>query len=176
MTHPEALLLKRMAWRQCQPVKPTAADEKYVPIAIEMLTYVGCLNYAMLDLEAELTETGMFRHEIKRRFQHSATLVQQAHGVAYDMLRKVDPRASRQYNDLMDAAYARINECVLLEAPERFYNIVIALCRIIEKLNSQISGRYDFNPAKSLYRIPALLECVKIKDYKIDEIIERTKN
>ena len=43
---------------------------------------------------------------------------------------------------------------------------------IISSLNGRISGRYDFNPAKPLVRIPALLECIGIEDCKIDGIIE----
>lgn len=59
-----------------------------------------------------------------------------------------------------------------LETPERAYNIVCALCRQIEKLNSFLIGRYDFAPARVLYRIPRMLDGVKIRDYEIDRIIE----
>ena len=69
-------------------------------------------------------------------------------------------------------AYRTISGCILLEAPQRSYNIVLSLCRIISSLNGRISGRYDFNPAKPLVRIPALLECTGIEDCKIDGIIE----
>ena len=49
---------------------------------------------------------------------------------------------------------------------------VCRLDMIISSLNGRISGRYDFNPAKPLVRIPALLECIGIEDCKIDGIIE----
>ena len=126
----------------------------------------------MLDLESELTASGLFRHETKRRYTQARTLVAQAHGIAWSMLRKIDDRAARQYNDKTDEAYRTISGCILLEAPQRSYNIVLSLCRIISSLNGRISGRYDFNPAKPLVRIPALLECTGIEDYRIDEIIE----
>ena len=129
-------------------------------------------GYAMLDLESELTASGLFRHETKRRYTQARTLVAQAHGIAWSMLRKIDDRAARQYNDKTDEAYRTISGCILLEAPQRSYNIVLSLCRIISSLNGRISGRYDFNPAKPLVRIPALLECTGIEDYRIDEIIE----
>ena len=129
---------------------PRPEDERYVPLAVRMLTLVGCLNYAMLDLESELTASGLFRHETKRRYTQARTLVAQAHGIAWSMLRKIDDRAARQYNDKTDEAYRTISGCILLEAPQRSYNIVLSLCRIISSLNGRISGRYDFNPAKPL--------------------------
>lgn len=165
----QAMLMKHTAWMNTRLIArgPRPEDERYVP-----LTLVGCLNYAMLDLESELTASGLFHHETKRRYTQAQTLVSQAHGIAWSMLRKIDDRAARQYNDKTDEAYRTISGCILLEAPQRSYNIVLSLCRIISSLNGRISGRYDFNPAKPLVRIPALLECTGIEDCKIDEIIE----
>lgn len=170
----QAMLMKHTAWMNTRLIErgPRPEDERYVPLAVRMLTLVGCLNYAMLDLESELTASGLFRHETKRRYTQARTLVAQAHGIAWSMLRKIDDRAARQYNDKTDEAYRTISGCILLEAPQRSYNIVLSLCRIISSLNGRISGRYDFNPVKPLVRIPALLECTGIEDYRIDEIIE----
>lgn len=170
----QAMLMKHTAWMNTRLIErgPRPEDERYVPLAVRMLTLVGCLNYAMLDLESELTASGLFRHETKRRYTQARTLVAQAHGIAWSMLRKIDDRAARQYNDKTDEAYRTISGCILLEAPQRSYNIVLSLCRIISSLNGRISGRYDFNPAKPLVRILALLECTGIEDYRIDEIIE----
>ena len=170
----QAMLIKHTAWMNTRLLArgPRPEDERYVPLAVRMLTLVGCLNYAMLDLESELTASGLFRHETKRRYTQAQTLVLQAHGIAWSMLRKIDDRAARQYNDKTDEAYRTISGCILLEAPQRSYNIVLSLCRIISSLNGRISGRYDINPAKPLVRIPALLECTGIEDCKIDGIIE----
>lgn len=167
LSYRQAMLIKHTAWMNTRLFArgPRPEDERYVPLAVRMLTLVGCLNYAMLDLESELTASGLFHHETKRRYT-------QAHGVAWSMLRKIDDRAARQYNDKTDEAYRTISGCILLEAPQRSYNIVLSLCRIISSLNGRISGRYDFNPAKPLVRIPALLECIGIEDCKIDGIIE----
>lgn len=170
----QAMLIKHTAWMNTRLLArgPRPEDERYVPLAVRMLTLVGCLNYAMLDLESELTASGLFHHETKRRYTQAQTLVSQAHGIAWSMLRKIDDRAARQYNDKTDEAYRTISGCILLEAPQRSYNIVLSLCRIISSLNGRISGRYDFNPVKPLVRIPALLECTGIEDCKIDGIIE----
>lgn len=145
--------MKHTAWMNTRLIErgPRPEDERYVPLAVRMLTLVGCLNYAMLDLESELTASGLFRHETKRRYTQARTLVAQAHGIAWSMLRKIDDRAARQYNDKTDEAYRTISGCILLEAPQRSYNIVLSLCRIISSLNGRISGRYDFNPANLLY-------------------------
>lgn len=69
-------------------------------------------------------------------------------------------------------AWRNISAAVALKALERAYNIVCALCRQIEKLNNELTGRYDFAPARVLYRIPAMLAGVKIRDYEIDRIID----
>ena len=168
----QALLIKRTAWRNMQPRKPSEEDAKYVPTAIRMLTCIACLNYAMCDLETELSNVGMLRHGVKRMFRMAQSQVQQVHQQAYEMLNKASVRAARQYNDKLDEAWRAIDEFVELEAPERAYNIVVALCRLIEKQNKELTGRYDFAPARGIYRIPMMLSDVKIHDYRIDRIIE----
>ena len=143
LSYRQAMLIKHTAWMNTRLLArgPRPEDERYVPLAVRMLTLVGCLNYAMLDLESELTASGLFHHETKRRYTQAQTLVSQAHGVAWSMLRKIDDRAARQYNDKTDEAYRTISGCILLEAPQRSYNIVLSLCRIISSLNGRISGR-----------------------------------
>lgn len=172
MTYKEALLIKRTAWMNMQPRKPRPEDERFVPIAVRMLTYVACLNYAMCDLETELEDAGMLKQGVKRSFRIAQEHVQKVHQRAYVMLAKVNTTAGRSYNNEMEQAWRRIDEAVLLEAPERAYNIVLALVRLVERANTQLLGRYDFAPARVLYRIPGLLACTSIKDHKIDRIIE----
>lgn len=168
----QALLIKRTAWMNMQPRKPRPEDARLVPIAVRMLTYVACLNYAVCDLETELAEAGMMRHRVKRTFGMVREIVQRTHQQAWEMIARISAAAARQYNDELDAAWKRIDDCVALLPPERAYNIVAALCRLIENLNAKLAGRYDFAPARALYRIPALLECTAIHDYRIDAIIE----
>ena len=59
------MLIKHTAWMNTRLLArgPRPEDARYVPLAVRMLTLVGCLNYAMLDLEAELTASGLFHHE-----------------------------------------------------------------------------------------------------------------
>ena len=53
----QAMLIKHTAWMNTRLLArgPRPEDERYVPLAVRMLTLVGCLNYAMLDLKSELT-------------------------------------------------------------------------------------------------------------------------
>lgn len=167
-----ALLMKRTAWRNMQPRAPRDEDARFVPTAIRMLTCIACLNYAMCDLEEELTAAGLWRHAVKHAFVTVQNQAQRVHQQAYEMLSKANAQAARQYNDKLEEGWLDIETCVALKAPERAYNIVVALCRLIEKLNNDLTGRYDFAPARVLYRIPEMLAGVKIHDYHIDRIIE----
>ena len=176
MTIQEAQLIKRTAWRNMQPRTPSKEDEKYVPTAIRMLSYIGALNYALLDLETELLHGGRFRHAAKHAVVQSQSLVAATHDEAFKMLRRISGIASMQYNDAVDKTYAEIDDVVLLSGVEKSYNIVVALCRLIERLNRALSGRYDFAPARPLYRIPSLLSVLGERDYEIDSIIEVSQN
>lgn len=155
-----------------QDRKPTKEDEKYIPKAVRMLTFIACLNYAMLDLGDELSEAGILRHGVKRRYNMAADIVQKAHSEAYRMLIRISQQAGREYNDKMDHTYWVIQSCVMLKAPERSYNIVLALVRMIGSLNKELTCRYDFAPARELSKIPGMLAEAGIKDYHIDNIID----
>lgn len=172
MTLQEAQLIKRTAWQNMQPRTPSEKDKKYVPIAVQMLSYIGALDYALYDLEETLTAAGRFRHSTKRLVKQSQQLAVSVHAEAYHMLGRINKQASRQYNDKADETFARVSDCILLEGVSKSYNIVIALCRIIEKLNRSLSCRYDFAPARALYRIPSLLQCIGETDYHVDRIME----
>lgn len=172
MTLQEAQLIKRTAWVNMQERKPSEDDKKYIPKAVRMLTFIACLNYAMLDLGDELSEAGIMRHNVKRHYNMALYIVQRTHTIAYRMLTRISERAGREYNDKMDYAYSQIQSCVMLSAPERSYNIVLALIRMIGSLNNELTCRYDFAPARELSKIPAMLADSGIKDYHIDNIID----
>lgn len=164
--------MKQTAWMNMQPRKPSKADERFIPIAIEMLSYIGVLNYALLDLEEELIQQGLFKFSKKKAIKQAQSLVTSVHSEAYQMLAKIDKAACRQYNDRVDTTFTQIQGQILLDGIEKPYNITIALCRLIEKLNKKLERRYNFAPARVLYRIPALLSIIGAHDYNIDNIIE----
>lgn len=172
-TYQQLVLMKRMAWRNIQPRHtPTASDEKYVPMAIAMLSYLGALDFAMIDLQGELENAGQFQHEIKRRITQAYDITRVAHSVAYKALLSVDAKSVAQYDSCFMYTYDQIQQCVMLSGIERAYNIVLSLCRLVEKYNKLLSGRYDFAPARLIYKIPNLLHCVGVEDYELDAIIE----
>ena len=171
-TQQELLLCRRMVWHNMQPHTPRPEDVKYTADAIRMLNYIATLNYAMLDLEEELTAAGLFRQDVKRRVNQVSEIVRSIHERSWRMLAKISDKATREYNDYMDWCYRKVQGAVLLKSPERAYNIVVALCRLVEKYNNKISPCYKYHPALPIYRIPALLECIKLTDYRIDNIID----
>ena len=171
-TQQELLLCRRMAWRNMQPHTPRPEDVKYTADAIRMLNYIAALNYAMLDLEDELSEAGLLRHDTKRRVNQTAEMIRKIHEQSWRMLAKISDNATKEYNDCTDWCYRKVEGAVLLQAPERAYNIVVALCRLVEKYNKKISPCYEFYPALPIYKIPSLLECIKLTDYRIDNIID----
>lgn len=173
ITVEEAQLIKRTAWVNSQDREPSEKDVVYVSKAIRMLTYIATLDSIMYDLIAELESIGLYRQEIKRRVNQAHDMVREVHDCSHRMLRNISDLAGRQYNDAMEHECDTIGDCILLEAPERSYNIVLALCRLIERYNNEISPRYNFRPANKLSRIPSLLDVIKQKDYYIDDIIDR---
>ena len=166
------LLMRRTAWLHTQNREPSPADEKYIPDAIRMLTYIAVLGSVVYDMESELSAVGLLRHQVKRRVEQVKDLVSKTHAFTYEMLRNASTLAGRQYNDFMERACGAIDAGVLLGPPQRSYSIVMALCRLIDRYNKRLSNRYYFQPAESLRRIPSLLSDIKIPDAKLDNIIE----
>lgn len=172
MTIEQMQLIKRTAWMNIQAQEPNENDMKYIPDAIRMLTYIAALNSIMYELVEEVEAMGLYRQDIKRRINQVHEVVRKVHSLSYTMLNGVSVDAGRQYNDAMEKEVANITNNISLEAPERAYNIVLALIRLIEKYNKKISPRYDFKPSHQLSKMPALLSCIPIRDYGIDRIIE----
>lgn len=154
-----------------QDRKPSADDKKYTSKAVRMLTFIACLNSVMYDLEDALSEAGMFKHSVKYRCNMASSIARIAHVEAYDMLRTISPNAAREYNSVMEKTYNTICSHITLPPIEKYYNIVMALVRLITELNNELLSRYNFIPARALLKVEDLLSVCKIKDYKIDNII-----
>lgn len=156
-----------------QPRKMPADEERRLAKkAVRMLNYVACLNYAIDDLETDLRQLGIYKGMAARCFKMSERIIINAHSRAYDMLMSINSRVGREYNAAMDDMWTKIENCVLLPHPERGFNIVVALCRLITKLNKELGHRYYFAPAAAISTIPSKLDVCQIKDYELDRIIE----
>lgn len=173
----QALLIKRMAWvnmQQCdKPHIPTPTEIATVPKIVRMLFLVACLDNFVIDMQESFDSCGILRGAVKRWTNLCFERVANAHGAAYRMLAEIEPETARKYNSYSEAFIKQINDSVLLEEPERSYNIVVAICRIIERENRSF-GRNDFVPAKELYSIPNVLRCCKLEDHQLDSLIDIT--
>lgn len=172
-TRKQIELMKRMAWQAVQPREVPAEDEKRLAYrAVRMLNYVASLNYAMYELEEDMRAAGRYRQNVARYCAMARRIVNNAHDAAFRMLVSVSKGVGREYNDATDATWQAIDAAVLLQSPERGYNIVCALARLIEGLNAELGMRYYFEPARAIARIPSIIEVCKVHDYHIDNIID----
>lgn len=175
-------LIKRTAWMNIQieekrrrgEIEQSEAEmEVCAAKARRGLEYVACLNSVAIDLEMELTEAGLFRHAAKRTVREIQQIAGRVHQQAWKMLNDYKDGVGRVYNDRMDAVAQAIDGAVLLKAPERAYNIMAALIRLISKINVTLRPyNWDFVYARELESIEPKLKRLGFKDYHIDEIIE----
>ena len=164
------------AWQQEQPKyyrNPTMLEDEQNKEAVHMLTLIASLDYFIYDLIDEMTEVGKYKQLAKRNINRCKELIERAHMIFYRRLFSYEFGGCAKYNDAMDIYYEAINDCVKLEAPERAYNIIVAIVRLQAECRKRIDMRYFYQPSQDLEKIPSLLECLGIHDYKLDNIIER---
>ena len=80
-----------------------------------------------------------------------------AHNTFYKRIFNYDFGGCKQYNDAMDVYYKAINNCIALEAPERAYNIVVAICRLQAKQRGKMIA-HSFAPSLEVDKVPQMLE------------------
>lgn len=163
------------AWQQSQPRdyrNPTPKEEALNVEAVIMLTLIAALDYFIYDLIEEMTEAGKYRQGNKRNINRANDLIRHAHDKFYRVIYNDDFDGCKAYNEAMDLYYKAINEVVQLEAPERAYNIVVAICRLQTKQRAKLGTRYAYPPSEALDKIPSMLEGLGIKDYHLDNMIE----
>lgn len=175
-------LIKRTAWmnmqieerrRRGEMPEPEAVTEACAAKARRGLEYVACLNSVAIDLEMELTEAGLFRHAAKRTVREIQQIAAQVHQQAWTMLNDYKRGVGRIYDARMESVEAAINGAIMLQAPERAYNIVAALVRLIAGINDELRPyNWDFFYARELAAIGPKLARLGIKDYHVDEIVE----
>lgn len=173
----QAQLIKRMAKKQIDLIDQKSIspeEEKRLSfLAVRMLTFVACLNYAMLDLETDLKMAGKLQNQKQCRYFYMARrIASNAHQTAYKMLATVSNKVGDKYNKALDDTWEKIDECILLDAPERSYSIVCALCRLIGSLSKELGSRYYFAPAGPIARIPHIMDVQGVEDKYIDRIID----
>ena len=164
------------AWQQIQPRNyrnPTPNEEALNKEAVLMLTLIAALDYCIYDLIEEMEEVGKYRHANKKNINKAKDLILHAHDLFYRNMLGIDSKGVKQYNIASEAVYNAVQECVYLRAPERAYNIIMALVRLQSKQREKLGTRYHYKPSAELDKIPAMLEGLGIHDYNLDNIIER---
>ena len=136
-----------------------------------LMISMACLNSFLIDLEDELRTSNIFRHNVKRYFKRVEKSVYEMTNLFYEGAHKVNGNKFVQdYNEDVDNATDAINKAVLLEAPERAYNIVLSLIRIAVDTNGKI-GRFKRDFVEELLPTINWLKEFQIKDYNIDFIV-----
>jgi hypothetical protein len=180
MTQQEMMLIRRTAWMNIRleenpalrPPKQRERDDLIT--AMYMLAYIGAIDMCLYDLVDELTEAGLYRHALKKQINHIMRTVAYANGQANEILQKVnDGKRVRQYTDMFEYTYREIQEHVLLQAPERAYNIVRALTRLFVEAFDAVGIRTRHIYLRDAAEVLKRLEIPQIQDHNIDVIIQR---
>lgn len=154
------------------PRKPTAKEFRRNQEAVVMLAYVAagyCFIHELID---ELKDAGIYRQATKRATNRAESILTKASRTAEDALKAANNgKASTGYFDCMDAFYEKIDASIALPPPERAYNIILAIGRLVGEYNKKL-GEYHFVQSYEVAKIPSILEQVPIEDYKIDNIID----
>lgn len=170
MRHTAQLNMKRLD----EP--PTDKERiKYKKATEEILLYFAVLNIAITNISEELNKAGLYRHEVKRTLNEVERIVLKSYEDLYNRFQRVEKAIMRSsYDNAMIQLSDTIDERVLVEPPHRAYNIAIALCRLICKLNSSM-GRFVIAEAYPMRHIIKKLERITVvNDYHIDNLIDRT--
>lgn len=170
----QSTLIRQMAWSAIRSYdRPMTASERevYGGRGKKLVVYIACLNDALIDLEMELDEVGLFRHEVKRRVKRAQEIAMQAHTTLYDALAKLEGNAGQWYNNRYEISAKEIRESIFLEAPHKSYSIAMALLRLIKKLNDSL-GRFVNKPSESLEAISKLIADIPAEDRKIDGLVD----
>ena len=149
-------------------------DRADLNTALYMLAYLGAINMVLYDLQQELTDAGLYRHALKAQVNRIISIIGKANGNASDILKAINNgKRVRQYVDMYEYAYNEVQEHILLEAPERAYNIVRALSRLLNKGYEDIGRRTTFVYLREAVEVLKRLDIPQIPDRNIDSIIER---
>lgn len=173
--HKARMLHYHTAWQNCQPKPfhlPDSVEEKQNYEAVIWMTLLAALDYFIYDLIDEMEDAGKYRHANKRNINRARDIILKAHNTFYRRIFNYDFGGCKQYNDAMDVYYKAINDCIALEAPERAYNIVVAICRLQAKQRGKMIV-HSFAPSLEVDKVPQMLEGLGIHDYHLDNIIEQ---
>ena len=167
-------LIRQMAWSAIRSYdRPMSQQEReiYGARGKKLVVYIACLNDALIDLEMELDEVGLFRHDVKRRVKRAQEIAMKAHTTLYEALDRLEGNAGLWYNNRYEISAKGIRESIYLEAPHKSYSTAMALLRLIKKLNDSL-GRFVNKPSESLEAISKLIADIPAEDRMIDGLVD----
>ena len=169
-------LIKRMAQNHYERLDAIATLEevkKYQKDTELLLLIYAALNNAMSELENELYDANLLRHRVKRDFTNASNILYRNFKAVYRAVSNADPRNQAVYDACFIKVSRKIDESILLLPPERGYNIVMALLRLVIRFNSNL-GRFVVREASAMPMVLKILGDLKVaEDHHIDSIIER---
>jgi hypothetical protein len=174
MREEQALLIKRMIDNYDRPRNPHSESEvKQNYIAVRMITLIGCLDYAMIELRERLEERDLFVRGVKRNFNKANACVIDMHKEVCAMIHRSDGVATRIFSDLRDKNWWSIDEHISLGGIDGAYCVVMSLCRLIEACNASISKRYNYRSVDKLKHVKDMLSVIGAEDKNLDFIIDK---
>lgn len=171
----ELELIKRTAWMNANRDPRQATQEeadKITPNVISAIVYCAALNGLIYDFKDALVADRTHNDSVKKVLRMLHHKAQYAHGEIYRVFNNAINGFGKLYNERYDLTMSAIEKHVGMEGGERYYNIVLAMLRLIEK-NNNACGRFRSPALVDLYPyIRRLTEC-KLPYNDKGEVIER---
>lgn len=160
----QAILMRRMALMADRHARRKATEEENKAFrvdAISTMVYVAVLNGFLFDLTSamkkQMPHMRNERHIVSRIMEDA----NYAHSKIYEVFSKNIPNFGVYYNNEYDKATEAINATVYLEGVERYYNIVLALLRIVRHHNDRC-GRWHSPAVRDLDKAERRLKSLNI--------------
>lgn len=147
----ELELIKRTAWANANREPRGATDEeatRLTPYVVNAVVYTAVLNGVLYDFEDAVKEERTMDDRLKKVLRMFHNKVNYAHGEIYRVFNNAIEGFGKLYNKRYDAVQRAVMERVGMQGGQKYYNIVLALLRLVIK-NNHACGRF---------RSPALLD------------------
>ena len=147
----ELQLIKRTAWVNANREPRGATDEeatRLTPYVVNAVVYTAVLNGVLYDFEDAVKDERTMDDRLKKVLRMFHTKANYAHGEIYRVFNDAIKGFGRLYNKRYDAVQRAVMERVGMQGGQKYYNIVLALLRLVRK-NNNACGRF---------RSPALLD------------------
>lgn len=171
----ELELIKRTAWMNANREPRRATDEeadRITPFVINAIVYCAALNGLLYDFEDAVKADKTYNDSVKKVLRMLHHKAEYAHGEIYRVFNDAIDGFGKLYNERYDLTMSAIEQHVGMQGGEKYYNIVLALLRLIEK-NNNACGRFRSPALVDLYPyIRRLTECRLPYEDK-GEVIER---